>query len=171
MYISSASAYGPQLSPHGLLPRWIATALSHRSESQQYQRQVLPLFPSLQLSGPFKYAREIMPGIFYFDVYNLWALYKRRPVCVLCVLCWLGNAPEPLAVDEELELVAIQGIHGQLDDNRDGAVDFSESDEVSSLRSLPFPLQPWTTCEVYCIVHSIPLTIPPCQSPLSPPSP
>lgn len=57
-------------------------------------------------------------------------------MCMMCVAwCWLGNAPEPLAVDEELELVAIQGIHGQLDDNRDGAVDFSESDEVSSLFS------------------------------------
>ncbi len=35
-----------------------------------------------------------------------------------------------LVVDEESEFTAIKGIHWQLDDNADGAVDFQESEEV-----------------------------------------
>ena len=37
---------------------------------------------------------------------------------------------DALALNEELEFAAIQWIHGQLDDNADGTVDFQESEEV-----------------------------------------
>lgn len=37
---------------------------------------------------------------------------------------------EVLALSDELEFAAIQAIHSQLDDNRDGNVDLSESEEV-----------------------------------------
>lgn len=37
---------------------------------------------------------------------------------------------EALALSDELEFAAIQAIHSQLDDNDDGKVDLSESEEV-----------------------------------------
>ena len=40
-----------------------------------------------------------------------------------------------LLLDEESEFAAIKGIHGQLDDNADGTVDFSESEEVREGRN------------------------------------
>jgi len=39
------------------------------------------------------------------------------------------QAVDALALNEELEFAAIKGIHGQLDDNADGTVDFQESEE------------------------------------------
>ena len=42
----------------------------------------------------------------------------------------LSFSPETIGTDEELEFAAILAIHGQLDDNADGSVDFKESEEV-----------------------------------------
>ena len=40
---------------------------------------------------------------------------------------------EVLSLGDELEFAAIQAIHSQLDDNHDGQVDLSESEEVSHM--------------------------------------
>ena len=61
-------------------------------------------------------------------------------VCIHAACCGLATCTVPstllcytadvLALSDELEFAAIQAIHSQLDDNLDGKVDLSESEEV-----------------------------------------
>ena len=47
----------------------------------------------------------------------------------------LPSLAEVLSLGDELEFAAIQAIHSQLDDNDDGKVDLSESEEVYTCSS------------------------------------